>query len=109
MPGSPSYDFLDDSFLFDDDLSSRGYPEITDTELEQELQRYREHIDRELGHLDLDGKANQRRPRLLAGEGVADLRLLEQCAWYVPEFIVRDPLYELTAPRSNAQVPMSHL
>lgn len=104
MAGSPSYDFLAESFLFDDAMAAESFGGVSDGKLQQELERYREFIDSTSNAVRADSEA-----RILAGTGAPDLRLLAQCAWYVSEFIVRDPLYELTSPKTNAQAPLAQL
>lgn len=99
--GSPSYDFLGHSFLFDEALVAESFRTVPDAELERELQGYREYIDASPATISGEAKT-----RIVAGAGDPDLRLLTQCAWYVEEFVVRDPLYELTSPKTNAQAPM---
>ena len=100
MAGSPSYDFLGESLLFDETMLAESFRTVTDADLERELARYREFID------SCPVTVSESPGRILAGMGSPDLQLLAQCAWYMPEFVVRDPLYELTSRKTNAQIPI---
>lgn len=106
MGGSPIYDFLHESFLFDEARIETRYRDVSDVEFEGELARYRAHVDLALSDLDPGHAPAPHHVRLLAGTGAADLRILEQCAWYVSEFVVRDPLYEAAAQAPATQGPV---
>jgi hypothetical protein len=109
MAGSPTYDFLGNSFLLDPRRFESRYRDVPPDELEAELSAYREHIDAELSELEVGDDTHSGHSRLIAGSGDLNLQLVSQCAWYVSEFVIRDPLYELSAPVSNAQRPFEKM
>ena len=89
------YDVLSNTFLYDEREAEDVYRRHSDADLRVELARYREAIDSAIPDLS---RLTPRRGalRLVPKDGRIDIRLLTQCAWYVPEMVVADPLYALS-------------
>jgi len=98
--GSRLYDFLADSFLFRSD-----FLEDTNTsslsEIQKELGRYREFCLQNERELYTDAAAEDSSLTLYSAEEI-NVRDLLQAALYVKRYVLQDPLFELTAKRSEA-------
>jgi hypothetical protein len=102
--GSKVYDFLSESFLFDEPLIGEQFSGITDAEILRELGRYREFCLSSEPELEREASGNTSNLKLFAGVRRVDPRLLKQSALYVEQHILYDPLFELTeqsAPRDR--------
>jgi hypothetical protein len=98
--GSRLYDFLSDSFLFRND-----FLEDTNTsslnEIQKELERYREFCLQNERAFYTDAAGEDSSLTLYSAEEINVPDLL-QAALYVKKYILQDPLFELTAKRSEA-------
>jgi hypothetical protein len=102
------YDVLADSFLYNEREAEEQYRRYSDDDLRAELARYRNAIDTALP--DLAALTPRKGAlRLIPKDGRVDLSLLTQCAWYVPEMIVADPLYALTGRETVGHQAFGHL
>jgi hypothetical protein len=98
--GSRLYDFLADSFLFRGDfLEGADTPPLG--KIQNELQRYREFCLQNEQELYADAGGEQSNLTLYCAEGIKVADLL-QAALYVKRYVLQDPLFELTAKRSEA-------
>ncbi|MGA2715606.1 MAG: hypothetical protein ABSG41_21105 [Bryobacteraceae bacterium] len=99
--GSLTFDFLTDSFLFRDDLIDQQFASIPVSEIERELDRYREFCITNQAALmaDVDGESSNL--TIYAPERVS-LPDLTQAALYVHQYVLQDPLLPLTGKRSES-------
>lgn len=103
--GSRIYEFLADSFLFRDDFLNNTLPVSTD-ELLEELNRYREFSLRNEQELYAAAADHDSSLALYSAEGIG-LPDLVHAALYVSRYILRDPLFELTAKRPEAAIALT--
>lgn len=106
--GSILYDFLAESFLFDEHLVAEEFRQIQESELRRELQRYREFcantIDSIVAEVPVGDETN-----LFLGR-VPSLDTLKKTLLYVPCHIVADPLLEFApSERQQAARPFMEL
>jgi hypothetical protein len=104
--GSIIYDYLQNSVFFSEHELDSAFASLSDNELTKELDRYREFILTSEGALQDEATELNGAFKVFTAMHEIDLHLLRQCAWYVHHFIVDDPLFRLTAPKSNAQAPL---
>lgn len=102
--GSPLYDFLTESFFFEEEEIASGFSRFSDQELLAELERYREHAlstapePSTLSDLDF---------RVSSGSRTVPVDTLRQGAFYIKQVISDDPLFRLTHRQSEAAVVAS--
>lgn len=94
--GSILYDFLGESFLFDDAKVALGYRGVTDREIETELERYRQFCTANLGQLQKEAAAETAGPRLVAAHDRTPVSILARGSLYLDRFVVDDPLFRNT-------------
>jgi hypothetical protein len=99
--GSLTFDFLTDSFLFRDDLIDQQFESVPESEIERELERYREFCITNQAALmaDVDGESSSL--TIYAPERV-NIPDLTQAALYVHQYVLQDPLLPLTEKRSES-------
>ena len=105
--GSRTYDFLNDSFLFDSQCVQDQFRGISDDDVHKELRRYREFclsITPELEQEILLDKSNL---KLFAGIRHVDIALLKQSAFYVHQHVLYDPLFVLTETTTDQSRTMN--
>lgn len=107
--GSKIFDFLHSSVLFDAKSLQSNFQKFADSQLRDEVARYREFVDANLDDLRAEISSTSGGFKLLADGGHVNVDLLKQCAWYAHQFVVHDPLYELSATRPALQRPMEQL
>ena len=98
--GSKVYDFLTESFLFDESLIAEGFASVSEDEIREELRRYREYWLSNTSEIEKEVRVDDARVNLFSGLGRADLKLLKQTALYVGQQIVTDPLFDLGRERN---------
>ena len=98
--GSRLYDFLSDSFFFRDDFLNRPIMGLAG-EIQKELERYREYCLQYERELYSDAAGENSSLALYCAEEINVSDLL-QAALYVKRYALQDPLFELTAKRSEA-------
>lgn len=98
--GSRLYDFLADSFLFQEDFLE-GPKTEPPSQIQAELERYREFCIQNERELYADATGQDSSLTLYSAEDIAVPHLL-QAALYVKRYVLQDPLFELTAKRSEA-------
>jgi hypothetical protein len=108
--GSKIYDFLTESFLFDDSLIEEQFSSVAEDEIRRELKRYREFCLSLAGELEREILSSSSSLKLFSGIRSVDFNLLKQSALYVEQHIIYDPLFELTEePGSHHQAFNSFL
>jgi hypothetical protein len=71
--------------------------------VEAELARYRTHVTDEIPRFAEELAPYSTRLRLFSSDDRTPLEVLKQCALYIDEYVVADPLFALSEPR-NANV-----
>ena len=94
--GSKIYDFLCDSFLFDNSLICDEFRSIPADDVWGELQRYREFCLSAEPELEGEILLNNSSLKLFSGIRQISIALLKQSAFYVQQHILYDPLFALT-------------
>lgn len=94
--GSKIYDFLADSFLFEDSLIGDEFRSVSDNDLSRELQRYREFCLSAASELEQEVLLNKSSLKLFSGIREVSISLLKQSAFYIQQHVVYDPLFALT-------------
>jgi hypothetical protein len=95
--GSKVFDFLSDSFLFDDERVSDQFAGTPEDEILKELRRYREFCLSSAAEFEQEASSNTSNLKLFSGVKLVDPRLLKQSAFYVEQHILYDPLFELSS------------
>ena len=98
--GSQLYDFLTDSFLFRNDFLDNSVSGSL-SEIQREIERYREFCLENERQLYVDAAGEDSSLTLYCAEEINVPDLL-QAALYVKRYVLQDPLFELTAKRSEA-------
>lgn len=94
--GSVLYDFLADSFLFDERLIESNFAGITDEDLRRELETYRAHSLEHLAHIRQDIPRGRENAIVFAGTAAISVADLIRTALYVDAYILNDPLFRFT-------------
>ena len=94
--GSKVFDFLGESFLFDDSLIRDQFSGLPEGEILKELERYREFCLSSAAELEQEALSNPSNLKLFSGVRRVAPSLLKQSAFYVEQHILYDPLFELT-------------
>lgn len=105
-----AFDFLADSFLFDDRYIEENYKAQTEKELVSELTRYREHIrnhfDEIISEVQSDTELNVSIETL---DSLPDEQLLKQLAMYLDKVVISDPIFEISLDIDNTQLDFGEL
>lgn len=97
--------FAKDSFLFHDKSIRTQYSRYSNSQLENELERYRQFI---LENTRIEQADKRNLSILVEGTNFApDENFLKQTALYVHQIIINDPVFEFTLPRSNISKAMN--
>lgn len=94
--GSITYDFLADSFLFNQSLIENQYASIPEQEIRKKLNEYRNFILENTISLENEVLSNSSNLKLFSGITKPLLPLLTQTAFYLDQIIIADPLFPLT-------------
>lgn len=105
--GSVTYDFLADSVLFDDKEINNLYASLTDGQLENVLQDYRQHCLNNLSDLTKEVRENKSSLKVLSSIEKMPYETLKQGALYFDQFIIYDPLFQLSSPKNDINDVMS--
>jgi hypothetical protein len=95
--GSIIYDHLNSSLLLDTSLIASQFHGVSESELCQALQQYRDFCISHFDQLLEEVSPEAGKLRLYIG-GFADQRILKQGAFYLDTVIMSDPLFKLTEP-----------
>lgn len=99
--GSIVFDFLTESFLFDENRIESAFAGQSDDEINAELRRYREFCLAHLGELEQEALRSKSALRVFAGVQRVSLRTLKQSAFYVEQYVLPDPLFVLTSESTH--------
>jgi hypothetical protein len=105
--GSRLYDFLTDSFLFDNSLITDNFLSVSDNNVWKELQRYREFCLSIASELESEVLFNNSSLKLFSGIKHIGIPLLKQSAFYVQQHVLYDPLFALTHPPTEQSKAMN--
>jgi hypothetical protein len=107
--GSKIFDYLTESFLFDDSLLQDQFSSVPEDEILNELERYREYCLSVASELEQEALSNTSNLKLFSGIRHVAPSLLKQTAFYVEQHILYDPLFELTQGSSDNDKAMDSL
>ena len=105
-----AYDFLTESFLFDERYIENRFKKVSEQELSVELQKYRKHIREH--YLDIVNEIKNKSELNVTIESAGELpnqQLLKQLVLYMDTIVISDPIFEFTQTKSNMHEPMSRL
>ena len=103
-----NFDFLTESFLFGSGIEDK-FNMVSDSELERELNRYREYVISNMGEIRREVIYDSKKIAVTI-ESFSERpgeELLKQLALYVDVVIISDPLFELTEKKSNSTKAMA--
>lgn len=100
--GSVTYEFLADSFLFDTSNYENSFSDYSDSVIEKELVKYREHCIKNIDKLYNEIISNNSIFKVFSTIEDVSLNFLQQTALYIEQFIIDDPLFKLTDEPSEA-------
>ncbi len=103
------FDFLSESFLFNDKHIIEKYSRISEKELEKELIKYREYSLSKANTLLNDIRSSDKYLSVTMQGFDSFLpteNLVKQCALYMDAVVVNDPLFRLTSPSSKVNSVM---
>lgn len=95
--GSPLWDFLWDSLLFDDQLIDSGFAEISESELKDELSKYVARAAKAVPDIQTSLQQSMPGPMLAAGARLRPRQMLIQGAFYIERVVMNDPMFEVGA------------
>ena len=90
--GSKIFDYLTESFLFNDALIQGNFSKITEQEILDELNSYREFCLSNICELESEVLTNQSSLKVVSGVEMPDLKWLKQSAFYIEQYVVNDPI-----------------
>jgi hypothetical protein len=105
--GTVLYDFLADSILFNEDEINSLYSSLNDSQIETVLQNYRQHCLNNIEDLTKEVTENRSSLKVLSSIEKMPYEMLKQSALYFDQFIIYDPLFQLTNYPSEATNVMS--
>lgn len=101
--GSIVFNFLSESFLFDDTCREEAYGSIPDADLVKELRQYRQHVLSNLDALRQETNRADGQLKLLADQDYFSIERLKQSALYLDQLILPDPLFQLSREASDTE------
>lgn len=105
-----AFDFLTESFLFNDRYIRDGFKTVSEMELQGELQKYREHIQKNYTDIVQEmHNENELNVSIEAAGELPDEQLLKQLALYMDKVVIDDPIFDFTQLKAGIHVPMSKL
>jgi hypothetical protein len=107
--GSLTFDFLTDSFLFHEALVAEQFASVSESDLQCELQKYREFCLANEPKLLAEVSSHPSSLRVFSGLKRVGIGQLKQSALYVEQYVIDDPLIQLTSERSEFAEGMNKL
>lgn len=105
-----AFDFLTESFLFNDEYIENNFSRVSEQELSLELQKYREYIKGNYANLIEETQNNSKLNVSIESAGkLPTEQLLKQLALYMDRIVISDPVFEFTPTKSKIHAPMSQL
>lgn len=93
--GSQTFDFLTDSFLFQDAFIQSQFSKVSESEIQKELARYRDFCLSKQSELEQEVLLNESNLNVISDIEMPDLSLLKQNAFYINQHIINDPLFAI--------------
>ncbi len=108
--GSVAYDFLANSILFSDEEMDNLYSSLSDSQLENLLQDYRQHCLTNTSDLTKEVTENKSSLKVLSSIEKIPYETLKQSALYFDQFVIDDPLFKFThTENETSKVISEHL
>lgn len=101
--GSVTYNFLSESFLFNDKLILDNFETIAEKEIISELRKYREFVLNQRVELEKEVLTSQSNLKVFSGLGEVNAMLLKQGALYIEQFVLDDPLFKVSYEKNELQ------
>jgi hypothetical protein len=105
--GSQTFDFLTDSFLFQDALIQSQFSTVTESEIQKELARYRDFCLSKQSELEQEILIGESSLNVISDIEMPDLNLLKQNAFYINQHIINDPLFTIGYKENEISKAMS--
>lgn len=105
--GSLTFDFLTDSFLFRDSWIQANFSMVSEQELVDELNRYREFCLSRQAEFDNEVLKNESILKMVSGVETPALTLLKQSAFYVEQYVINDPIFSFGYRNSEISQEMN--
>lgn len=99
--GSLIYDFLNESILYQESSLSDNYRTLSETELQTELEKYRNYVISNIGALLEEISECRGGIQLYSPNAIDDIPSLTQFAFYLDRIVLPDPIFPFTEPRSD--------
>ncbi len=105
--GSVIYDFLNDSFLFDGSLIHDNYSSVSESDLKQELVKYRDFVMNNAVTLRNEIIQDQYRLRVFGAKDYFSIQNLMQTAFYFDQVVLPDLILPFVRIESNISKTMT--
>lgn len=105
--GSVTYDFLNESLLFDVSLQDEGYASVSEDKLKRELSEYRKHALQNIGYLEAEIRQKDSQLKLFGDRNYFSDRHLMQTALYIDQVVLPDPIFPFTQELSDFSSTMN--
>jgi len=90
--GSITYDYLNESFLFDDGEIERNFASYSNKEIDTELEKYVEFILSNSGEIESEINEQESDLKVFSSTKEHSVSFLKQTALYLDQIIIQDPL-----------------
>lgn len=97
------YDFLKDSFFYEDKYIEDEYSSVTDEEIEKEFIRYREYILKNIEKLQEEITLYANQIKIFNVDKYIDFSKIRQMSFYLDQVIISDPLFKISTPNNLNQ------
>jgi len=107
--GSIIYDFLSESILFSEANQNDNYSSVSESDLLQELERYRVHAIENINDLGEEISSYKSQLKVFGSTGYFSIPHLMQTALYLDQVILDDPVFPFTVKRSDISNSMGEM
>lgn len=105
--GSRTFDFLTESFLFKDALIQDKFRTISEQEILDELNKYREFCLSNQVELENEVMTNTSSLKVISDIEMPDLNSLKQSAFYIEQYVINDPIFSLSYRENEVNKAMN--
>ncbi len=91
--GSQTFNFLTDSFLFNNNVIAYRFSDFSEQELLSELNNYREFCISRQSELEQEISTNTSSLKVVSGLEMPTIGLLKQSAFYINQYVINDPVF----------------
>jgi len=102
--GSLTFDFLTESFLFKDALIQDKFRTISEQEILDELNKYREFCLSNQAELENEVLTNTSSLKVISDMEMPDLNSLKQSAFYIEHYVINDPIFSLSYRKNEVNI-----